>query len=269
MFLIEKFSHHLASKISNALALDKDREEVLAYGAFTIVQTVWTILLIVLFGMLFRVLWKALFMAFIGALLRKHSGGAHATSPNRCAFISAVTFSGLAWIVNGMIVYSTIVIILLCGLLSFLAAYYIVCKYSPVDNPNKPIKKEKTKQRLRKSSIRTLHVLLIITLLLALFYFKSRNKNVLKTIVCIYTGVLWQSFVLTSPGHFVIHSLDGLFKNITAFIGGGEKKMKKKLFMSMAVLGASVLTFFAFMASASACFFGYYQPEEPACLKQE
>ena len=45
--------------------------------------------------------------------------------------------------------------------------------------------------------------------------------------------------------------------------------MKKKLFMSMAVFGASVLTFFAFMASASACFFGYYQPEEPACLKQE
>jgi cyclic lactone autoinducer peptide len=45
--------------------------------------------------------------------------------------------------------------------------------------------------------------------------------------------------------------------------------MKRRLLMMMAALGASVLTFFAFMASASACFAGYYQPEEPKSLRQE
>ncbi|MDK2933126.1 MAG: hypothetical protein PWP27_936, partial [Clostridiales bacterium] len=45
--------------------------------------------------------------------------------------------------------------------------------------------------------------------------------------------------------------------------------MKKKLFMLMVTLGASVLTFVAFMVSASACTFGSYQPEEPKCLRNE
>jgi cyclic lactone autoinducer peptide len=45
--------------------------------------------------------------------------------------------------------------------------------------------------------------------------------------------------------------------------------VKRKLFMLMVTLGVSVLTFFAFMASASACFYGTYQPEEPKCLREE
>ncbi len=44
--------------------------------------------------------------------------------------------------------------------------------------------------------------------------------------------------------------------------------MKGKLFFLMATVGASVLTLLAFMASASACFFGSYQPEEPTCLSK-
>ena len=43
--------------------------------------------------------------------------------------------------------------------------------------------------------------------------------------------------------------------------------MKKKLFMLMATAGVSVLTFFAFMASASACWLAAYQPEEPEMLQ--
>ena len=45
--------------------------------------------------------------------------------------------------------------------------------------------------------------------------------------------------------------------------------MKNKLFMLMATVGVSVLTFFAFMASASACWAGVYQPEEPKALREE
>ena len=43
--------------------------------------------------------------------------------------------------------------------------------------------------------------------------------------------------------------------------------MKKRLFMLMATTGAAILTFFAFMASVSACFVSAYQPEEPECLQ--
>lgn len=45
--------------------------------------------------------------------------------------------------------------------------------------------------------------------------------------------------------------------------------MKNKLFTMMAVVGVSVLTFFAQTVSASACFWACYQPEEPKLLREE
>lgn len=45
--------------------------------------------------------------------------------------------------------------------------------------------------------------------------------------------------------------------------------MGKKFIKLMVTLGAAVLTFFALSTSASACYFGYYQPEEPKCLSEE
>jgi cyclic lactone autoinducer peptide len=45
--------------------------------------------------------------------------------------------------------------------------------------------------------------------------------------------------------------------------------MKKRAFMLMAAFGASILTFFATSVSASACFWGSYQPKEPKLFKEK
>jgi hypothetical protein len=45
--------------------------------------------------------------------------------------------------------------------------------------------------------------------------------------------------------------------------------MKNKIFKVMLTLGASVFTFFALSTSASACVYGFYQPKEPKCLRDE
>lgn len=45
--------------------------------------------------------------------------------------------------------------------------------------------------------------------------------------------------------------------------------MKNRLFMLLAGIGVSVLTFAATTTSASACIWGAYQPEEPKMLREE
>lgn len=45
--------------------------------------------------------------------------------------------------------------------------------------------------------------------------------------------------------------------------------MRKGFSKLMVAMGAAVLTFFALSTSAQACFFGFYQPEEPKCLSEE
>ncbi|KZL89458.1 cyclic lactone autoinducer peptide [Clostridium magnum] len=45
--------------------------------------------------------------------------------------------------------------------------------------------------------------------------------------------------------------------------------MRNKMFKAMMMLGASIFTFFALATSASACGYGFYQPKEPKCLRDE
>jgi AgrD protein len=45
--------------------------------------------------------------------------------------------------------------------------------------------------------------------------------------------------------------------------------MKSKLMKVFLTFGAAIFTLLAFSTSASACFVGYYQPNEPKSLREE
>jgi len=49
----------------------------------------------------------------------------------------------------------------------------------------------------------------------------------------------------------------------------GGKIMKKRILMKVLAVAASLLTFLATAASASACWLYMYQPQEPKCLRKE
>jgi accessory gene regulator B len=85
MFLIERISIFITDKISLILELDKDKKEIIKYGAFNIIHTLYGFILIFLIALVFNVLFEAFIIQTIIYILRKSSGGAHATSPNRCA----------------------------------------------------------------------------------------------------------------------------------------------------------------------------------------
>ncbi|MDK2799485.1 MAG: accessory regulator [Clostridiales bacterium] len=222
MYSFEKISNAIACKISLILELDKEREEILAYGAFNLIHTVWSIFLIVLFGVLFNVLLYALIISFTAAFLRKYSGGAHATSPNRCAIIGIIIFDGFAIIVDKFIISANTIGLLIYAGLIFVFTHYIIYKYCPVDSPSKPIKNEETKQRLRKSSIRIIHVLAGMIIILFILYSNFKNIILLKSLICILIGLIWQTLTLTFPGHLIIKILDAFLRNMTALLKGGE-----------------------------------------------
>jgi accessory gene regulator B len=220
MFLFEKFSNSLAGRISSALNLDKDQEEVLAYGAFAVIHTVWSTFLVLIFGIVFDILLQAAIILCTAAILKKYSGGAHSTSPNRCAVMGVIIFGSLAMAVDKLDIYFSMIAVFVYAVLSFIFAYYIIYRYCPVDSPNKPIKKEETRRRLRKGAIRVAHILLGITIVLFIFYYEIDSANLLNIILSICTGLMWQAFMLTSPGNFLVATLDDFLRKITILIGG-------------------------------------------------
>ena len=169
MLDMEKASDYLAAKISVTLNFDKDFEEVLAYGAFAILQTFWSIILTLIFGIIFKVPLEAIVISFSAAILRKYSGGIHATTPNRCAVIATIIFVTIAVCISQLIKLNIIASILYyCS--SFFLAYYIVYTKAPKDTPNKPITDEAIKKHLRNNAIKTIYVFLTISLILSFIY---------------------------------------------------------------------------------------------------
>ncbi|WPC40856.1 accessory gene regulator B family protein [Clostridium sp. JS66] len=213
MFLIESLSNKIGYKIARTLKLDKDSEEIMAYGAFNLLQVLWSTLLIVIFGIAFNVLIEVLIMFFTICILRKYSGGVHASSPGRCTIVGTTVCVGFALIIHKLYWIFNIYGILSLGAVSLIFSYYIVYKFAPVDSIAKPIVKIETKKRFKRQSILILNVLSIIIFVILIFYFKYSNIFLLNAIVCIYVGAVWQSFTLTNEGHKILTKIDNILKN--------------------------------------------------------
>ena len=212
---MEKLCNKVANKIAIQLDFDNDKKEVLTYGAFALLQMLISIALVLIFGMIFNVAVEALIISFIVSILRKYSGGVHASSPSACMVVGTIICVGQAILIKGFLVPQiSTKVLLIFGTLTFIWSYYIVFKLAPVDSPNKPIKREEKIRRMKKGSITILSVYAIIILIdIIIFHYFGGNKLIIYA-VCIYAGVLWQTFTLTKTGFHTITNIDTLFKYI-------------------------------------------------------
>ena len=90
MIDIGELSNKIATKIVVETDGDEERKSVIEYGIFAMIQTGIAIICTVIFGLLFNVLVEALIVSFSISILRKCSGGVHATSPTRCTVIGTI-----------------------------------------------------------------------------------------------------------------------------------------------------------------------------------
>lgn len=201
MLGVEKLCKRLSSFISKELDLEKDKEAVVNYGIFSLIQIFISIGLVIVFGLIFGVLIEALIASFTGSLLRKSSGGVHADSPGKCTAIGTVMCVGIGLISKKIdISISLMILIEIC---IFIWSYIIIFKYAPIDSLAKPIKKEEKRMKLKKASIVILTIyLIIITLNTILFHLSGEEKYIVYSL-CICFSIIWQVFSLTKSAHYL------------------------------------------------------------------
>ncbi|MBU3136493.1 accessory gene regulator B family protein [Clostridium gasigenes] len=224
MFNADMLSKKVAFKIANELKLDNDNKEVISYGIFAIIQMVYNLLLIILFGAVFNVVIEAVIASFTIAILRKSSGGAHASSSKICVVIGTfiTVIIGLIAKIN-INVNSTMII----GAITFIWAYYIIFKLAPVDSDAKPIRTEKKKKRLKRSSIFILSIYLTIVIIGIILYLYTKIDRLLIYSICILGGVIWQILSLTKIGHEIVKIIDAFLNKIIPMGIKEEKKNEK------------------------------------------
>ncbi|AKN29304.1 accessory gene regulator AgrB [Clostridium carboxidivorans P7] len=214
MFLIENLSNKIGNKIAITLNLDKDSEEVMVYGAFNLLQILWSTLWIVVFGTVLKVLMEALIIFFTISALRKYSGGVHASSPGICTIVGTVVSVGFALIIDKLYWIFNITNVSLLAVISLIFSYYAVYKLAPVDSIAKPIVKLETKKQFKRKSIVVVVISCIIVLVMIIFYFKYKNIFLLNSAMCICVGDAWQAFTLTNIGHKILTKLDNILKKL-------------------------------------------------------
>lgn len=207
MSFVENVSNKVASKIAATLNMDKDNEEIIAYGAFNLIQISLSIFWVIVFGLIFGVLVQALIISLVIGLLRKYSGGVHANSPKLCIVVGTTVAVGFALMIKNFFIKIDLFPAIFLGLAIFIFSYYIVFKLAPVDSPAKPIKKVETRQKLKKSSIRTLDFMIVVNILLMVFYINTNSNFYMEMFQCICLAILWQSFTLTNIGHKVLGNI--------------------------------------------------------------
>lgn len=209
MFNVESICKDISHKVGQELEYDKNKIAVINYGLFAFVQTVFSILLVLIFGWIFNCLNEALIIAFSASILRKYSGGVHATTPLKCAIFGMILSVGMSIIVNNINISFKLVILI--GVVIFIISYYLIYKLAPVDSAAKPIRKVENIKRLKGSSILILTIYLAIIIFNIFWYLRSNEIRILKYSICIYIGLSWQVFSLTESGHKLLNKIDALF----------------------------------------------------------
>lgn len=213
--MIENISKSVAEKVSNELNYDNERKEVIQYGTYALIQTLISIISVLILGLIFNIALEALIFLFTASILRKYSGGAHSESSNVCTLLGIIISIGVGFLIkSSFFVNMDFEFIIFAGIVVFVFAYFIIFKYAPVDTPNKPIKTEKKKKRMKKGSLKILTIYLFIVLLNTILYYNSDVVFAKQVILSILFGIAWQCMTLTALGNILLKTIDSFTNKI-------------------------------------------------------
>lgn len=221
MLTFEKISENIAESIAKTMDYDENKKQVLAYGAYVLLDTILAIVMVMLIGAIFGVFVESLIVSFASALLRKTSGGVHASTPIMCGLIGAVVAVSSAVLFKNMNIFLNIYFVITFFIISFLLSFFFILKLAPKDSPNKPITKESKIKELKAKSIKTLTIYGAICIIIIVLSFYLKKPNLLIYAGLINFGYLWQALTLTSFGHLFIKIIEMPIGYIK--LSGGER----------------------------------------------
>lgn len=214
MSITEKIAVKIGNNAKSLLNADEDKEQIIIYGAINLLQIIFSILWVMITGFLLGVFYEALLFSITTGILRKYSGGVHASSSSRCIIIgtSIACIAGLS--VDHILYKLDIVTVLWMCIAFIILAFMIVVKKAPVDSVKKPITNIEVKKQFKKKSIVALFLFTFLILILFILNQKYSGMYYIRFIESISLGLFWQAITLTTYGVSLINKIDFLLKHI-------------------------------------------------------
>lgn len=197
------FSKSLAGFLTEKTGLSSEKEVILAYSIEVLVINLGNILFTLLLAALLGVLPGVLSCLIAVFLFRHTAGGAHSSSPWRCAVITIVVYPALALLAVYLARQGVIFIDALSATAILIGLITIVV-LAPADSPAAPII---SPYRRKKLKILSLTVLTLTTAAIILLRW-SDWVYAPQVRMCLILTVMWVSFMLSKPGHSLMCLVD-------------------------------------------------------------
>lgn len=208
-------SRRIAAFLRQNLGLTPEEEEVAAYALLVIFLTGASVAGVAFLGWLLGCTGEALAVLASAFVLRSFSGGAHCTSPVRCALTSALLAPALGKLAAAgsfSLGPKALYAVVLGG--GGVAAW-LCWRLAPVESPAKPLTSEAARTFFRRAS--TAAAAGAALLQSALLRFTTVPPSL---VLAATAGLLWQAFTLTAAGHRFVAGLD---KTLSFIARGGEE----------------------------------------------
>lgn len=219
MSLTEKIALKIGNNAKLFLKVDEDREQIIIYGAINLIQIIFSVLWVIIAGLFFGVLYEALIFSITVGILRKYSGGAHASSLSRCIMIGTSLAVAAGIFIDKVFYKLNMNTIILISITIIIFAFMVVVKNAPVDSIKKPITKIELRKQFKNKSIIMILIFLLIIIILYVLRKTYSELYYIKFIESICLGVLWQTSTLIKNWIRVLNKVDFVLKYI---IEGGE-----------------------------------------------
>lgn len=208
--LSQKISNNLARYISDKVNKSGEEFEVIRYGVFIFIHMSIAAILTIVLGILTNTLLEIIIISLIGALLKRFCGGVHSSSPNRC-IVTGLVISYIFVVIGKSMNNLSMNIIYLLEILMLINSFIILYKKCPVPSKNKPIKKEETRNRLRKHAF-FMYFICIVLFIISILQNTYTTLNYL--VLYMILGLYMQTLSLTSMGSNFILFLDRVLKKL-------------------------------------------------------
>ncbi len=194
MRFINKWSYACAKGLAQALNENHQRRFEYYYGFQILIGEFVKTAILIGTSLILGVFLPMLIVSVAFIALRMIAGGYHMDTQGKCLLVSLIMFIAAALLAKYTYAYwSTLQLAVLIAV-TFLSGLYVVIKYAPKDNPNKPITDPGEILKFKKLSVAYLLLWLAAAVILTLF-----KLNIF--VVSSGFGVLLELFIVTPVGH--------------------------------------------------------------------
>lgn len=214
---MKNIMENLCNNIAFGLCQSKDKNcdeyEILRYGVFVFLHVCNAVILTIIFGLLTGTCFEICIISLMAALMKRNSGGVHCSSPNRC-IITGIIISYMFVLIGKTLINVKLDILYILSIIILIHSFLIIYIKCPVPSPNKPLKKETTRKRLRKNALYIYFICVILFIISILLNLLNTNYNLNSLVLYIILGMYMQVFALTTFGSEFILFIDKVLLKI-------------------------------------------------------